>query len=129
LTKDDVELFSIQNSILGHRNAKIYIGLFYDDELVQLQSWGSAFFSKKTHYDYECIRSITKKNVTVVGGMSKLFSYFLKKYKPESLLYYVDYNMFNGHSLGLIGFEFLKYSKYGVVNVARNKKTAFKYGG
>jgi hypothetical protein len=38
LNKDDVELFSIDNSIHGHRNAAIYVGLFYNDELVQLQS-------------------------------------------------------------------------------------------
>lgn len=129
LSKDDVELFSIENSIFGHRNASLYIGLFYEGELVQLHSWGHAFFSKNKNYDYECIRSITKTGVTVVGGMSKLFKYFLDKYKPRKLLYYVDYNIHNGHSLENIGFKFIKYTKYGVVNISRNKKTAIKYGG
>jgi hypothetical protein len=61
--------------------------------------------------------------------MSRLFKYFVKKYEPESLLYYVDYNIYNGHSLKSMGFKFVKYTKYGIINIARNKQTAIKYGG
>jgi hypothetical protein len=28
-----------------------------------------------------------------------------------------------------MGFKFVKYTKYGIINIARNKQTAIKYGG
>lgn len=128
LSKKDVEEFSRLNSLHGHRNASIYLGLFYNDELVELMSFGKAFFSRDDSIDYECIRSITKLNTTVVGGMNKLFKHFITNYNPNKILYYVDYNTHNGNSMSNLGFEFISYSKYGMVNVSNCKETIHKYG-
>lgn len=125
--KDVIE-FSNLNSLHGHRNASIYLGLFYNNELVELMSFGKAFFSRDNSIDYECIRSITKLNTTVIGGMNKLFKYFLVKYNPNKILYYVDYNTHIGNSMNKLGFKFINYSKGGLVNVATCKETADKYG-
>lgn len=128
LTKKDVERFSVENSLHGHRNASVYLGLFHDGELLEVMSFGKAFFSRDGSIDYECIRSITKKYTTVVGGMNKLFSYFIKKYKPKKILYYVDYNTHTGNSMGKLGFKFISYSKYGMVNIANCKEVMEKFG-
>lgn len=128
LTKRDVVEFSEMNSLHGHRNASIYLGLFYENELVEIMSFGKAFFSRDTTIDYECIRSITKINTTVVGGMNKLFNYFVNKYNPQKVLYYVDYNTHNGSSMPKLGFEFESYSKVGLVNVSNCKEVTEKYG-
>lgn len=124
LSKVDVENFSIRNSLHGHRNASVYLGLFYNNELVELMSFGKAFFSKDDSIDYECIRSITKLNTTVVGGMNKLFKYFIKKYNPNKILYYVDYNTHNGNSMSKLNFEFKSYSKHGIINIVNNYYSA-----
>lgn len=128
LKKADVEAFSNQNSLHAHRNASIYLGLFYENELVELMSFGKAFFSRDSSIDYECIRSITKINTTVIGGMNKLFQYFLNKYKPKKILYYVDYNTHVGSSMEKLGFNFISYSKHGTINVANCKEVRHKYG-
>lgn len=128
LTKKDVDLFSQMNSLHGHRNASIYLGLFYQGELVELMSFGKAFFSRDNSIDYECIRSITKINTTVVGGMNKLFKYFIHKWNPKKILYYVDYNTHNGNSMNKLGFEFINYSKHGVLNVSTCKEVTEKFG-
>ena len=128
LKTKDVEMFSNLNSLHGHRNARVYLGLFYNDELVELMSFGKAFFASKEQFDYECIRSITKCNTTVVGGMNKLFNYFVKKYTPNSILYYVDYNTHNGSSMDKLGFKFKSYSKFGLMNIANSKDVQDKYG-
>lgn len=128
LSKKDVEEFSINNSIHGHRNASIYLGLFYQEELVEMMSFGKAFFARDFSIDYECIRSITKVNTTVVGGMNKLFKYFIQNYKPNKVLYYVDYNTHNGSSMSKLGFEFKSYSKGGIINIANCKEVLLKYG-
>lgn len=128
LSKKDVEEFSNLNSLHQHRNASIYIGLFYNNELVELVSFGKAFFSQNNNIQYECIRSITKINTTVIGGMSKLFNYFIKKYNPINILYYVDYNTHNGNSMNKLNFKFISYSKGGMINVSNSKETIDKYG-
>lgn len=78
LTRQDVIEFSDTNSLHRHRNASIYLGLFYNNELVEVMTFGHAYFAKNKNIDYECIRSITKLNTTVIGGMNKLFKYFIK---------------------------------------------------
>lgn len=128
LKKQDVELFSKQNSLHGHRNTSIYLGLFYNNELVEIMTFGKAYFSKNKNIDYEVIRSITKINTTVVGGMNKLFKYFIKKWNPSKILYYVDYNTHNGNSMEKLGFKFINYSKYGIINIANCKEVKDKYG-
>ena len=37
--------------------------------------------------------------VTIIGGASKIFNYFIKTYNPKNCVYYIDYNYFNGTSL------------------------------
>lgn len=128
LSKADVAGFSRENSLHGHRNASIYLGLFMGDELLEVMTFGKAFFSKDSTIDYECIRSITKIGTTVVGGMNKLFQYFLRKWRPNKVLYYVDYNTHNGSSMGKLGFEFVGYSKYGIINIANCKEVRERYG-
>lgn len=128
LKSSDVKDFSILNSLHGHRNASIYLGLFYNNELVEVMTFGKAFFSKDSSIDYECIRSITKLNTTVVGGMNKLFTYFISKYNPDKILYYVDYNTHIGNSMSNLGFNFISYSKGGIINISNSKETIEKYG-
>lgn len=128
LKKGDVEEFSNHNSLHGHRNASIYLGLFYQGELVELMSFGKAFFSKDDSIDYECIRSITRLDTTVVGGMNRLFRYFVHRWDPLKVLYYVDYNTHLGTSMNNLGFKFHSYSKYGIINVANCKEVEDRFG-
>ena len=86
--------FLDDNHIQGYINSKIKIGLFYDDELVSLMTFGNrrvAMGKKSTNDDeYELLRFCNKLNTNIIGGASKLFKYFIDTYKPEEITTYAD---------------------------------------
>lgn len=92
--------FFDKNNIQGFRGGKFAICLVDKDtrEVYMAYMMGHSFFGKGK-YEWEVIRGATKLGYTVVGGASKIFSYFVKTYNPMNCVYYIDYNYFNGNSL------------------------------
>lgn len=105
--------FCLANHIQGHRPAKVKLGLYYNDELVQIASFGSTrnyTSTSKVLYDWEWIRGACLLGIMIVGGTAKLFNYFVEKYNPENVMTYCDWNLFNGTSYERLGFKFIKYT-------------------
>lgn len=99
--------FVEKNHLQGHVNASINIGLFYNDELVSLMTFGKVRRSKwKGDKNYELYRFCTKLNMTVVGGGSKLIKYFERKYQPNLLMSYANRRWSQGNVYEKLGFEF-----------------------
>ena len=96
----------------GHRNAQVTYGLFYNNELVQLMSFSKTKYNRnlKTDNSWEIIRGCPGSNNTVVGGVSKLFSRFVKDYNPDMVFSYCDFNKFDGKSYEAIGMRFIGYT-------------------
>ena len=92
------------NHMQGYLAGKIKIGLFYNDELVQVMTFSKPRFSKK--YQYELIRLCSKLNNTVVGGASKLLKYFERTYKPKSIVSYANRRWSQGNVYEKLGFQF-----------------------
>ena len=92
--------FFNQNNIQGFRPGKFSICLVDKQtrEIYMAYMMGNAFFGKGK-YEWEVIRGATKLGYTVVGGASKIWKYFIETYNPNSCVYYIDYNYFNGNSL------------------------------
>lgn len=113
ITTEEYRQFCNDNHIQGYRPAKIKLGLFYDGQLIQIASFGikNHTYNVKENFDYEWIRSCTKLNTTIVGGISKLFNHFITRYNPKSILCYADWNLFNGKGYELLGFNFIDYTK------------------
>ncbi len=99
-----VKEFLNNNHLQGFVGSSVKLGLFDNDELVSVMIFGKTRFSKK--YEYEMIRLCTKKFITVVGGASKLFKYFIDNYKPNSVISYADRRYSNGNLYKKIGFDF-----------------------
>lgn len=76
------------------RGQTIKIGLHKDGELVEMMTFGQPRYNKK--YDWELLRLCTKSNIKVIGGASRLFSYFIKQYNPASIISYCDKSKFEG---------------------------------
>jgi very-short-patch-repair endonuclease len=92
------------NHIQGFVESKYKIGLFHDDELMSLMT----FDNKRTVNDeYEMLRFCNKLNTTVIGGASKLLSYFIKIYEPKSILTFVDRRYSDGNFYKQLGFKYL----------------------
>ena len=97
--------FQESNHIQGYVPSSIELGLFYNDELVLLTTFGKPRFNK--NYEYELLRFCNKLNTSVIGGASKLFSYFLKNYfqRGEKIVSYANIRISDGglyHKLGFI---------------------------
>jgi hypothetical protein len=77
---------------------------------------------------YEMLRFASRIGITVVGGASKMFSYFTEKYNPEHIITYADLRFFDGHSYENLGFKFIHKSKPNYFYVIGNhRENRFKY--
>lgn len=76
--------FLSHNHRQGYASSTIRLGLYYEDELVSLMTFGTSrstlgsSTNSKSDTTYELIRFCNKLNTSVVGGASKLFKYALK---------------------------------------------------
>ena len=97
------------NHIQGHDNSKIRLGLFYNDQLVSVMTFGKPRFNR--NYEYELVRFASKLGTKVIGGASKLLKYFERNYQPKSLISYADRRYSNGKLYYALGFQFLNNSE------------------
>jgi hypothetical protein len=92
------------NHLSGYVNSKIKLGLYYDNELVAVMTFGKPRFNKE--YEWELLRFANKLNTTVVGGASRLLSHFVKMQNPNSVISYSDLTWGVGNVYCSMGFEF-----------------------
>lgn len=98
-SNDFLNLYHLQNSV----KSSINLGLFYEDNLVSVMTFGNPRYNKK--YEYELLRYCSTYNV--IGGANKLFSYFLRIYNPESIVSYCDMSKFSGQVYSDLGFALI----------------------
>lgn len=95
--------FLNENHIQGSDTSSIRIGLFYNDELVSLLTFGKNRFNKEI--TWEMYRFCNKINSRVHGGLGKLYKYFIVTYNPDSILTFSDRRYFTGNAYDKIGFK------------------------
>lgn len=98
--KKNGSYFLEKNHLQGSALSKYNIGLFYQDELVSLMTFGKLRKNlKQNHIDgeYELIRFCNKLDTQVIGGASKLFSFFIKNYHPNRIISYANRDWSNGN--------------------------------
>lgn len=100
--------FLNQNHIQGQtKSDQIRIGLFYklNNNLVSVMTFGRSRYDSK--FEWELLRYSSINYSVIVGGASKLFNYFVKKYNPKSIITYSDRRLFeNGKLYNTLGFTF-----------------------
>ena len=106
-----VRNFLNTNHLQGFRNSSIKLGLFYNDELVSLITFGKPYLNKSNKYEWELYRFCNKLNTSVVGGFDKLFKYFIRTYKPQLILTYSDFAKGDGYTYEKMGFKNLGLTK------------------
>jgi len=104
--------FLNNNHIHGDIKSKIRLGLFYNDELVSVMTFNKKRITKenKTNFEneYEMHRFCTKLNSQIIYGINKLFDYFIKIYKPKTILTFVDRRYSQGNLYKQLGFIFIE---------------------
>lgn len=106
ISSKDKSDFLLKNNLLGEDDSTIRLGLFYNNELISLMTFGKPRVYK--NYEYELKRFANKSGIRVIGGASKLLKYFENNYNPKSIVSLCDRRLYNGLLFEKIGFKFIK---------------------
>ena len=104
-SKDCTEFLN-NNHIQGSSPSSVKLGLYYENELVSIM-----IFSKsrvgigKKEDGWELVRFCNKIDTNVVGGASKLLSYFIRYYNPSKIISYSSNDISNGNLYQVLGFQ------------------------
>jgi hypothetical protein len=87
--------FLNKNHIQGSGRSNKRYGLFHNNQLITVMTFSKQNISRKIH-GWELDRFCHKQGYTVIGGASKLFSYFCTTEEPEQVISYSDNRWGNG---------------------------------
>lgn len=100
--------FCEENHLQGHATSSVRYGLYYNDELVALMTFSKPRFNKKA--DWELLRFCCKKDITVVGGASRLLKHFRKNHEGL-IVSYANLRWSNGNLYEQLGFTLVDQSE------------------
>ena len=109
VSKRDTREFLNLNHLQGKCNCRISIGLYYEDELISVMTFGKSRFNK--NYEWELLRFCNKINISVVGGASRLLKYFIRNYNPKNIISYANRRWSQGGLYRSLGFKYLGETK------------------
>ena len=119
-----IRKFLDTNHIQGFSSSSIKIGLFFDDKLVSLMTF------KKKNNDFELNRFCNLLNTNVIGGASKLLSYFINQYKFDIITTFSNNNYSDGSLYKTLNFKYLYDLKPDYSYVIKDKrKHKFNFRG
>ena len=124
--------FLNENHIQGFIGSRVKIGLYYNDELVSIMTFGSLRISlgqKSIEKNWELLRFCNKIGASVIGGASKLLNFFKKNYKYDSIISYSDNSRGFGKLYSKLGFDYIHDTKpnyYWVINGIRSNRFNFR---
>lgn len=98
-------IFLNKNHLQGNDNSQIVYGLFWNEELVSLMTFGHRKITGSDKNEWELIRFCNKLNFSVVGASSKLLKFFIKKHNPSRIITYADRRYSNGNLYYKLGFS------------------------
>ena len=108
---DELKVFLNTNHIQGYAHSSINIGLYYNNELVSVMTFGKNRFKKNSN-EWEMVRFCNKLNYNIIGGASKLFKHFIKTYNEDNLniISFSDRRFFSGKLYENLSFKFDKFT-------------------
>lgn len=103
--------FLMFNHVQGYNYAKVSYGLYHNNELVSVMTFGSyrrSMGKQSVPNEYEMYRFCNKIGYHIPGGASKLFKHFIDDYKPKKVISYCDRRWSVGNLYNKLGFTFVK---------------------
>jgi len=115
VSSSDARKFLQINHRQGAAGASIRLGLYYENELVSLMTFGKMRNTIGTDDSdlsncYELVRFCSQLDTSVVGGASKLFKYFIKHYSPTQIRSFSDRAHTKGTLYETLGFREIRRS-------------------
>jgi hypothetical protein len=119
LSKD----FLNENHVQGCDKSSIRIGLFQNNELISIMTFDNfEGRNKMENGGWNLSRFCNKIGYNVVGGASKLLSYFIKEIGPKRIISYADASWSNGDLYFKLGFNNIYNSDPDYKYVVGNKR-------
>ena len=97
--------FLVENHLQGAVNCGIRYGLFYNDELVSIMTFGKNRKCVNGQNGWELYRYCTKLNTLIIGGASKLFNKFINDYNPDYITSFSSNDISNGSLYNFLNFK------------------------
>ncbi len=110
-----IKQFLNNNHLLGFINSSVKLGLFYKEELISLVAF------KQINKKWEIVRFCNKNHLSVIGGASKLFNYFINKYNPATIIAYSDRRFLDNNLYKQLNFKHIRDSKPNYFYFMKNK--------
>ena len=93
-----VRKFLDSNHIQGFVNSNLKIGLYYQDELISIMTFDKfEGRNKMSDSEWNLNRFCNKLDHSIIGGASKLLSFFVKNYNPKRIISYADKDWSKGN--------------------------------
>jgi len=121
--------FLQEHHLQGSAAAKIKLGLFFGEKLVAVMTFGErrvALGGISSPGSYELIRFAAEGNV--IGGASKLLSYFEKTYNPTEITSYADRRWSEGRLYETLGFSLIRKNRPTYWYTKDFKERLYRYG-
>ena len=124
--------FLTNNHIQGFVGSNTKIGLYYQDELVCLMTFGGlrkSLGQLSKSNSYELLRFCNKLGHSVVGGAGKLLNHFLNNYKVEEIISYSDISRGDGSLYKILNFKLISETTpnyYWVIDGIRSHRFNFR---
>lgn len=117
--------------IQGNDKSNIHLGLYYKNKLVSVMTFNPyriALGNSTKLNSYELTRFCSIFNFNIVGGASKLLSFFEKNYNPKELLSYADKRWSDGNLYQKLGFNLVGSTQPNYWYIVKNqRKHRFAY--
>lgn len=121
--------FLVDNHRQGYTMSKVRLGLYHNNKLVMLMTFGKLRNSQGRRNDedtWELVRCCACKNTVVIGGASKLFKHFCKMYHPSKVVSFSDRSTTSGNLYELLQFTSVSISDPGYVWVNLETEQYYK---
>ena len=114
----------LENShIQGNVNSAIKLGLYKGDDLVSVMTFDHfEGRNKMSENEWNLNRFCNKLGYSVVGGASKLISFFIKNYDVKRIISYADKDWSIGNLYNRLGFELINETRPDYKYIIDNKR-------
>lgn len=102
--------FFNKNHIQGNVAATVILGLEYNGQIISMMSFGPLrknLGRNAENGSWELLRFCNEADYNIVGGASKLFTTFIERYSPLSVISYADKRWSKGNLYQKLGFQHL----------------------
>ena len=115
--------FLNENHIQGSVGSVVKLGLYFGDQLVSLMTFNhSEGREKMGDGEWNLNRFCSLLNTNVIGGASKIFAYFVKKYDPKRIISYADKDWSGGGLYSVLGFNKIHETKPDYKYIINNQR-------